>query len=82
MMRDLQQAFVDSQNLPDQQWNHVQMAPSNHKSGEPNLLEMLKANPATATPKSNQMTENQKIEPAPTKKPGFWKKLTTRKNKR
>jgi len=82
MMRDLQQAFIDSQNPPDQQWNHVQMVPSNHKSGEPNLLEMLKANPAAAPPKSNQMTESQKIEPTTAKKPGFWKKLTMRKNKR
>jgi len=89
MMRDLQQAFIDSQDPPNQQWDQVQMASSYQKTGEPNLLEMLKANP-TAPPKSsnmnnmnnvNSMNDNQ-VELTVTKKPGFWKKLTMRKNKR
>ena len=76
MMRDLQQAFIDGQD-PNPQWDQVQIAPS-HKTGEGNLLEMLKSNP---TEKSKSPTVEIKAETSP-KKPGFWKKLTRRKNKR
>jgi len=71
MMRDLQQAFVDGEHDANH-WSNVQMT-VNQKNGEPNLLDMLKDNEQPAAP-------------APTtgsaKKPGFWKKLTTRKSKR
>lgn len=87
MMRDLQQAFIDGQD--PQQWNSVQIAA--HKGhNEPNLLEMLKDNgvhTVSKSPPSNPCSTNvqelAKPEPtSPTKKPGFWKKLTMRKSKR
>lgn len=72
MMRDLQQAFIDGQEPPtDVSHDRWEVQLEAHKAGvEPNLLDMLKE-------KDTPVTNNN---PAPPKKPGFWKKLTMRKS--
>jgi len=86
MMRDLQQAFIDGEHDP-QHWSNVQMAASN-KSGEPNLLDMLKDNGQVTSATRNGSIQSNVVdakcsESATAKKPGFWKKLTgIRRSKR